>query len=135
MEQAAEQFWLRGEASTMYHWVMALPDAVVRERAHFVLTATLYLLYSSAHIVRAQQTRVRKEAEQMLVRVDTALLYRKEQTRSSTDDALSDACSANLPEGLVAEQALLHQRLCLLRLFSRSLEAMNSGDYELLSSI
>jgi LuxR family maltose regulon positive regulatory protein len=135
MEQTAEQFWLRGEARTICHWVMALPDAVVREHAHFVLTAALYLLYGSFNIVRVQQVRVRKEVEQIIVRVETACLHRKEQTRSSTDNVLSDAYSATLPEGLMAEQALLHQRLRLLRLFIRSLEAMDIGDFELLSSI
>ena len=45
MEQTVEPFWLHGEAAMMAGWVLALPEALVREHARLVLTTALYLLH------------------------------------------------------------------------------------------
>ncbi|HKV59564.1 MAG TPA: LuxR family transcriptional regulator, partial [Ktedonobacteraceae bacterium] len=75
MQQTAEQCWLQGEAATMYHWITALPDVVVREHAGFVLTAALYLVNAAAHTIEAQLTQAHQQAKQMMARVEhTALL-------------------------------------------------------------
>jgi LuxR family maltose regulon positive regulatory protein len=74
MEQTAEQFWLCGEAATMVHWVMALPQPVVRERARLILTIALYLLNTVTSTTGEQHARVRQQAQQLMAQVETAVL-------------------------------------------------------------
>lgn len=73
MEQKVQQFWLQGEAATMYHWIMALPDALVCEHAAFVLTAALYLVTAASHTAAAQLTPALRQAEQLMARVEHAV--------------------------------------------------------------
>jgi LuxR family transcriptional regulator, maltose regulon positive regulatory protein len=118
MERAAEQVWLTGETGTLYRWVMALPDAVVREHAHFVLTTALYLLNAVTSAVATQRVRVRTQAEQMMARVEAAL-------RRPMDVTM-------LPE---KETPLLEQRLRLLRGWYALFESCAKGDVDQLHSI
>ncbi len=121
MKQTAEQFWLRGEAATMYHWIMALPDAVVREYAGFVLTAALYLINAAAHTVEAQITQSHQQAKQMMARVEhTALLG---------DRGAEIGPQADM-ECLDTERARLRRRLQLLHLEIEMDEIELSGNYD-----
>ena len=117
MEQAADEFWLRGEATTMYHWVMELPDAVVCEHPRLALTSALHLLQANQYSVETVWYRVLAQAEQMMARFENLLLR-------NTADALSEA-----------EAALVCQRIHLLRLFIKMHEAAQSRDKDLLRII
>jgi LuxR family maltose regulon positive regulatory protein len=134
MEQATPHLRLRGENEIFYHWVMALPEPILREHASFALTIALYLLTSSASTVEAQQSRVRTQVEQMATRVEM-VLQPQEQARLSAEALQPDTGSASLLRNSAPEQALLHRRLCLLRLYSRWLKEMMVGDYENLNSL
>ena len=57
MEQTVEQFWVRGEAATMAHWVLALPEVLVREHARLLLTTALYLLNTVTQTTGEQRER------------------------------------------------------------------------------
>ena len=108
MEQKVEQFWLRGEAATMYHWIMALPDAVVREHAAFVLTAALYLVTAASHTAAAQLIPALRQAEQLMDRVEHTVFLgdRGVETGAETD--------TQPPE---TERTRIRRRLHLLRLY------------------
>lgn len=135
MKQVAAQLRLRGESEIFYRWVMALPENILREHGGLALTLALYLLNSSASTAEAQQIMVQIQVEQMARRVEKAL-QQQEQTRLLAEAAQSDACSASLLRDPVTEQALLHRRLCLLRLQSRwAKEMIVSSDHELLESL
>lgn len=110
MEQTARQFWLGGEVRIMAHWVMKLPNAVVREYARLALTSALYLLISEG----AQWRKGPIEAEQLMEQVEIVLQKSEEGTRllASTD------------------VRLLEQRLRLLRAWSRAVEPLVRGDRE-----
>lgn len=106
MERVAQEMWLHGEFQTFHRWIIALPSAVVREHAHFVLTAALYLLHAFASTSQEQGGRIRARAqtEQMIARVEEALQsQRDEQGRL-------ERSSASL-----ADEAKLQQRLRILR--------------------
>jgi LuxR family transcriptional regulator, maltose regulon positive regulatory protein len=112
IERAAEGVWLSGEIQTLYRWVMALPDAVVRAHARLVLTAALYLLNSVAQSGEAQRARVGAQAEQLMARVEAAL---------------QQVDGAALPE---TETALLQQRLRMLRGWYALIEAYAKADLD-----
>jgi LuxR family maltose regulon positive regulatory protein len=133
MEQAAPQLRLRGESEIFYHWVMALPEPILREHASFALTIALYLLISSTSTMEAQQIRVQTRVEQMATRVEMAL--QQEQMSLSAEAAQPDACSASLLRNQATEQAVVHRRLCLLRLHSKWLEGLMVSDYEIMKSL
>ena len=122
MEQAAERFWLQGEAATMYHWIISLPDAVVREHAGFVLTAALYLVNAAAHTAQSQLTLAHQQAKQMMARVEhTALL---DDSGGETGQQQADTASSG------TERARLRRRLQLLRLEFEMDEIEVTGDYD-----
>ena len=108
LEQTVEQFWLRGEAATMAHWVLALPQPLVREHVHLVLTTTLYLLYAVQHTRQEQRARAHLQARQLMARVKIALLPQGGETGG-------------------VEDALLHRRLRLLHLFLAAGDATRAG--------
>ncbi len=112
MEQTARQFWLRGEATTMHRWVMELPDAVMHKHARLVLTSALYLLNANYYDGGTQLIKAYKEAEQLMIRVETALRKPEADARRSM------------------EVRLLEQRLRLLRAWSGTLEPLRRGDRE-----
>lgn len=127
MEQTAAQLRLRGESEIFYHWVMELPAIILREHASFALTIALYLLVSSSSVA-AQQIGVQTRVDQMATRVEMAL-QQQEQTWPLTEVAQPDAGSASLLGNHATEQAILYQRLCLLRLFNRWMERLMVSDY------
>lgn len=110
MMGVAEEIWLHGEVQTLHHWIMTLPDPVVRDHTRLVLTAALYLLNSSASTVEAQRIRVRVQVEQMVMRVENMLRQHGNEHRPSE------------------EASFLQQRIRLLREWSVSLEAIMAGD-------
>ncbi len=80
MEQTVEQFWVRGEAATMAHWVLALPEPLVREHARLLLTTALYLLTTVAQTTGEQRERAHQEVRQLMARVETALQTQADET-------------------------------------------------------
>ena len=136
MEQTVEQFWVHGEAATMAHWVLALPEPVVREHARLLLTTALYLLNTVTQTTGEQRERAHQEVRQLMARVETALRPQEDETGHQLSATRAGAVSP--PENLearAAEEALLQRRLRLLRLFLVLIEAIATGELERLSSL
>jgi LuxR family maltose regulon positive regulatory protein len=134
MEQTAEQFWVHGEAATIAHWVLALPEVLVREHARLLLTTALYLLNTVVQTTREQRERRYQEARQLMARVETSLQAQTDETSSQISATGADAGDVDR-EAHAAEHALLQWRLRLLRRFMAVIEATASGDFERLSSM
>jgi LuxR family transcriptional regulator, maltose regulon positive regulatory protein len=138
MEQTVEQFWVRGEATTMAHWVLDLPQLLVREHAPLVLTSALYLLNTDNQAPQKQRARVHQQARQLMARVETALRTQADETSHLLSVPHADAGVA-FPSGdlkaLASEEALLHRRLRLLHMFMAVSEAIASGKFERLSGM
>jgi LuxR family maltose regulon positive regulatory protein len=136
MEQTIEQFWLRGEAATMAHWVLALPEPVVHEHARLLLTTAFYLLCTVISTAQAQRARGHQQAQQLMARVETTLRDHSDTTGQATSATRAGA-DATFPsrdlEAHAAEDTLLHRRLRLLHLFLVGNEVEASGEYERLS--
>jgi LuxR family transcriptional regulator, maltose regulon positive regulatory protein len=136
MEQTIEQFWLRGEAATMAHWVLALPEPVVHEHARLLLTTAFYLLCTVISTAQAQRARGHQQAQQLMARVETTLRPQADTTGQETS-ATRVGAGAAFPsrdlEAHAAEDTLLHRRLRLLHLFLVGSEVEASGEYERLS--
>jgi LuxR family maltose regulon positive regulatory protein len=115
MEQAAEQFWLRGEAATMFHWVMALPDAVVCEHACLVLTVLLHMLFQAPTFYYGGE------------KVWRNVLIQVEQTLGWLEAILKREASHSFAAG---EEELVHRRIHLLRVYSKIREAIWKNDLE-----
>ena len=147
MEKAIEQFWLRGEAATMAHWVLTLPTRQVREHARLVLTTALYLLFTVAQATAEERAKAYNVVHQLMTRVETALLSQMDETSRHFSAPHADL-PAELPaeaaspshrfenrEDRAAEHALLQWRLHLLRMFLAVLEATATGDHERVNSM
>lgn len=143
MEQAAEQFWLRGEAAAMAHWVLALPTHAVREHARLVLTTALYLLFAVSQATREQRARAYVEARQLMALVETALnlgpladgIGYQGSALSAPVDAGGHSDPSADQETAATEHALLRRRLRLLSMFLDFLDAIASGDHARLNSM
>jgi ATP/maltotriose-dependent transcriptional regulator MalT len=136
MEQTIEQFWLRGEAATMAHWVLALPEPVVYEHARLLLTTAFYLLCTVISTAQAQRARGHHQAQQLMARVETTLQPQADTTGQETSATRAGAGAAFPSRDLeahAAEDTLLHRRLRLLHLFLVGNEVEASGEYERLS--
>src|SRR5713101_6247867 len=134
MEHTVEQFWLRGEAATIAHWVLALPEVLAREHARLLLTTALYLLNTVVQTTREQRERRYQEARQLMARVEAALQAQTDETNSQISATGADA--GDVDRGAhAAEHALLQWRLRLLRRFMGVIETTASGDFERLSSM
>ncbi len=134
MEQTVEQFWLRGEAATMAGFVLALPQPLVREHAHLLLTTALYLLNTVTYPVHEQHARVHTKVRQLIARVQTALLPQVEETSHPT--LVTGAVSPiEDREARVAEDARLYRRLRLLRVGMVWFETLATGEYERLGAL
>src|SRR6266446_6737160 len=94
MEQTVEQFWVRGEATTMAHWVLALPQLLVREHARLVLTTALYLLNTDNQAPQEQRARVHQQVRQLMARVQTALRTQADETGHQISATCAGAGSA-----------------------------------------
>src|SRR5437762_1705077 len=78
MEQAAEQFWLNGEARIVHSWVLSLPDAVLRVHLRMALGAALHFLNSitiGPQIVHASMV---AQVERTVMRME-GILQRKSE--------------------------------------------------------
>ncbi len=133
MEQTVEQFWVRGEAATMAHWVLALPQPLVREHARLLLTTALYLLNT------VTQTPV-SSAPGSTPRCGSSWHGSKPpcgcEMRPAADlGSQVQASASREPDAHAAEDALLHRRLRLLRLFLAVSEATATGEFERVSSM
>jgi LuxR family transcriptional regulator, maltose regulon positive regulatory protein len=132
MEQTAEQFWVRGEAAAMAQWVMRLPQPVVRTHANLVLTTALYLLNTVTQTTGDQRTRVRRQAQQLMAQVETALLSQEDEGGDTLVATPADGCVAPLPRPQAphpADDAQLRQRLRLLHVFLLGIDATARGDH------
>ncbi|MDQ2714317.1 MAG: LuxR C-terminal-related transcriptional regulator [Chloroflexota bacterium] len=73
LEREASQLWLRGEAKTISTWVLALPDATLREYLDFALLAALKPLDLTQNMPEQQWTEARTQSEQIMVRLKQVL--------------------------------------------------------------
>ncbi len=112
MEQAAEQFWLRGEASTIHTWVLSLPDAVLRAHLRLALNAALHFLNS---ITIGPQT------------VHASMAAQIERTHMRMEEILRRKSVLSLSE---AEVALIERRLRVLRALIEVTALIKRGDQE-----
>jgi ATP/maltotriose-dependent transcriptional regulator MalT len=112
MEQAAEQFWISGEARIVQAWVLSLPDAVLRAHLHLALEAALHFLNSitigplTVHASMAAQ-------------VELTLLRMEEILQRKAELALSEA-----------EVALIERRMRVLRALIEVTAIIKRGDQE-----
>ncbi|MBO0780495.1 MAG: hypothetical protein J2P37_16860 [Ktedonobacteraceae bacterium] len=117
MEQVAEAVWLAGEVQTLFRWIMALPDEILREHARVALTVALYLLNSAYATVGASSVTARTRVEQIIARVEAATLQDEgEEQRANSIPA--------------AEHALLSRRIRLLHCWRAVIEAVEADNWE-----
>src|SRR5215472_4432294 len=136
MEQTVEQFWLRGEAATMAHWVLALPEPVVHEHPRLLLNTAYSLLCTVISTALAQRASGHHQAQQLMARVETTLRDHSDTTGHQTSATRAGAGAAFPSRDLeahAAEDTLLHRRLRLLYLFLVGNEVEANGEYERLS--
>jgi LuxR family maltose regulon positive regulatory protein len=112
MEQAAEQFWLSGEAMIIQAWVLSLPDALLRAHFRLVLGAALQLLNS---ITIGPQT------------VHASMSAQVERTHMRMEEILRRKSELTLSE---AEVALIERRLRVLRALIEVTTTIKRGDQE-----
>jgi LuxR family maltose regulon positive regulatory protein len=112
IEQAAPQFWLRGEARTIHRWVLALPDVVLRSHLRLVLEAALRFLNSVNLSAQTPYTSMQVQVERTIMRMEGLLRCRQ-------DPALSGA-----------EIALIERRLRLLRALIEARGLLKHGDQQ-----
>ena len=112
MEQAAPQFWLRGEARTIHSWVLALPDVVLRSHLRLALEAALRFLNSVNLSAQTPYTSMQVQVERTIMRMEGLLRCRQEPALSG------------------AEVALIERRLRLLRALIEARGLLKHGDQE-----
>jgi ATP/maltotriose-dependent transcriptional regulator MalT len=117
IEQAAEQFWLSGEARIVHTWVLALPDTVLRAHLRLALGAALHFLNSVTIGPQTVHVSMAAQVERTLVRLEE-ILQRK------SDLALSEA-----------EVALIEQRLRVLQALIEVPAIIKRGDQERLQHL
>lgn len=118
MEQKLEESWLAGESQSFFPWVMALPLAVIRQHAHFALTATLYLLNLASSTGAKHQAHLQTQGGLMMGRIEKALLQ-YHVTQETQEEQLP-----------AAKLALFQQRLRLLRLWNEVITGNGSNSLE-----
>jgi LuxR family maltose regulon positive regulatory protein len=112
MEQAAPLLWLTGEARTVHHWVLALPDPVLRAHTRLALDAALRFL-NSVHI--STET------------VHASMAAQVQRTITRMEEIMHRKTSLLLSE---AEVTLIGRRLRLLRALIEVRAIMGRGDKE-----
>ena len=117
MEQAAPDFWLSGEVSTVHTWVLALPIAVLRAHTRLALDAALRLLNSITIGTQTVHASIQAQVERTCTRMEEIL-------RRKPELALSDA-----------EVALIHRRLHVLRALIEVTALIKHGDRERLRQL
>ncbi len=100
MEQAAEQFWLSGEARIVHTWVLSLPDTVLRAHLRLALGAALHFLNSITIGPQTVHVSMAAQVERTLMRLEEILLRK-------SDLALSEAEAALIERRLRVLQALI----------------------------
>ena len=110
MEQAAPHFWFSGEARVVHHWVLILPDPVLRVHIRLALTAALRFL-DSVHIsTEAVHASMAAQVQRTITRMEEIL-------RSRQSLLLSEA-----------EVTLIERRLRLLHALIEVRAVMGRGD-------
>jgi LuxR family maltose regulon positive regulatory protein len=112
MEQAAESFWLSGEAGTVHTWVLSLPDTVLCAHLHLALSASLHFLNSITIGPQTVHVSMAAQVERTLVRL-------KEILRRTSELALSEA-----------EVELIERRLRVLQALIEVPAIIKRGDLE-----
>jgi LuxR family maltose regulon positive regulatory protein len=130
MEQTVEQFWVCGEAATMAQWVLALPEALVREHTRLPLTTALYLLHPVTYSTREQRENRHRQVRRLIERVEAAL-----QNQASKTNQASLATPTGSAFGSEAWEALLPRRLHLLRTGMSLYEVIEASEYERLPAL
>jgi LuxR family maltose regulon positive regulatory protein len=112
IEQAAESFWLSGEAGIVHTWVLSLPDAVLRTHLRLALLAALHFLNSITIGPQAVHISMAAQVERTLVRIEEIL-------RRTSQLGLSEA-----------EVTLIERRVRVLRALIEVSAIMKRGDQE-----
>jgi LuxR family transcriptional regulator, maltose regulon positive regulatory protein len=110
IEQAAEHFWLNGEAKMVLTWVMTLPTTVLYEHASLALNAAFYLQESIYWSTDAVRESMQAQIEQGLVFLEAGMQVQK---------------TPGLGE---AEITLIQRRIRLLRGWTISRELLRQGN-------
>ncbi len=122
MERAVEQFWLRGEIATLFHWITALPDDVVRTHVSFVLKVAGYLLNASAYTPKAQFDQVRGQIERLLMRVEEGIRWVEEARQDQLRQRLSLLRLIGEAWALIVDSGLQQDRVRLAFLYQRIIQ-------------
>ena len=117
LERAAPQVWMQGEARTVSTWLLMFPDAVLRTRLNFVLTAALHLLWRT----QSMPDELREEG-----------LAKSERLIAGVEQSLQNAAAPALSQ---AEERRLRDRIHLLRGLAHMSAAFREGDMRRLRSI
>jgi LuxR family maltose regulon positive regulatory protein len=112
IEQAAESFWLSGEARIVHTWVLSLPDTVLHAHLRLALLAALHFLNSIT--IGPQTVHV-----SMAAQVERTLMRLEEILRRTSELALSEA-----------EVALIERRLRVLQALIEVPTIIKRGDQE-----
>lgn len=117
LEQAAPAFWLNGEARTIYHWVLALPDAVLRAHLRLALNAAFRLLNSASINTGVGHAALQAQIESMQTRLEGIL-------HQASIFSLTDA-----------EAGFIRLRLHVLRALVQTRVLVKRGDREHLQQL
>jgi len=112
IEQAAESFWLRGEAGIVHAWMLSLPDTVLRAHLLLALLAALHFLNSITIGPQTMHASMAAQVERTVMRLEEIL-------RKTPELALSEA-----------EVALIERRLRVLRALIEVPTIIKRGDQE-----
>jgi LuxR family maltose regulon positive regulatory protein len=112
MEKAAPHFWLSGEASSIHHWMLTLPDPVLRAHTRLALNAALRFLNSVHLSTETVHTSMAAQVQRTIARMEEIL-------RNQQAHLLSEA-----------EVALIKRRLRLLRALIEVRAYFRRGDKE-----
>ena len=112
LEQAAESFWLNGEARMVHTWVLSLPDAILRTHLRLALGAALRFLDSVTIGTKTMHASMLTQVGQMITRLEGILRIQSEMMLSE------------------AEMTWIERRLRLLRALIEGRSILRRGDTE-----
>jgi LuxR family maltose regulon positive regulatory protein len=132
IEQTAEQFWLHGQAEMVAHWVLALPQPVLRAHAFLTLTVALYLLNTVTSATGEHRARTHAQVRELLSQVESALWPQTLPAEGDNPGARQEAMPA---AASAAEDTRLQWRARALHIALVLLEAAARGEHEQLGHI
>lgn len=112
LERESAQLWMRGEAKTVSTWILALPDATLREHLDVAFLSALKLLDLTQNMPEQQWTEARTRSERIMTRL-------KQVLSSEWQGLLSEI-----------EMGRMHNRLRLLRGLIDTRTALQEGNIQ-----